>query len=103
MGDDDPSKVALVLAAGLGTRMRSRTAKVLHPVAGSPMLAHVLATVRAAGARPVVVLSKESEAARAILPADVPVAMQDPPRGTGDAVRAALAAVPDLGGPAFIV
>ena len=56
----------IVLAAGLGTRMRSQTPKVLHPVAGKPLLAHVLDAVRAAGARPVVVLSKESEAGRTV-------------------------------------
>jgi bifunctional UDP-N-acetylglucosamine pyrophosphorylase/glucosamine-1-phosphate N-acetyltransferase len=92
----------IVLAAGLGTRMRSPTPKVLHLVAGKPLLAHVLETLRAAGARPVVVLSKESEPARAIV-GDAVVAMQDPPRGTGDAVRVALDAVPDKTGEAFIV
>lgn len=102
--DSDTSRVtALVLAAGLGTRMRSRTCKVLHPAAGRPLLSHVLSAVEAAGAVPAVVLSKESEAARAILPAGTVVARQDPPRGTGDAVRVALEAIPDQGGPAFIV
>jgi len=102
--DSDTSRVtALVLAAGLGTRMRSRTCKVLHPVAGRPLLSHVLAAVEAAGAVPVVVLSEESEPARAILPSGTVVARQDPPKGTGDAVRVALDAIPDLGGPAFIV
>jgi bifunctional UDP-N-acetylglucosamine pyrophosphorylase/glucosamine-1-phosphate N-acetyltransferase len=94
--------LGIVLAAGLGTRMRSQTPKVLHPVAGKPLLSHVLDTVRAAGARPVVVLSKESEPARAIV-GDAVVAMQDPPRGTGDAVRVALGAIPDASGEAFIV
>jgi bifunctional UDP-N-acetylglucosamine pyrophosphorylase/glucosamine-1-phosphate N-acetyltransferase len=93
----------IVLAAGLGTRMRSRTAKVLHLVAGKPLLSHVLDAVRGAGARPVVVLSKESEPARAIVGDDAVVALQDPPRGTGDAVRVALAAIPDRSGEAFIV
>jgi len=93
----------IVLAAGLGTRMRSQTPKVLHLVAGRPLLAHVLDTVRAAGARPVVVLSKESEPARAIVGDDAVVAMQDPPRGTGDAVRVALEAIPDKSGEVFIV
>lgn len=102
--DSDTSRVrALVLAAGLGTRMRSRTCKVLHPAAGRPLLSHVLSAVEAAGAVPVVVLSQESEPARSILPPGTVVARQDPPRGTGDAVRVALEAIPDLGGPAFIV
>lgn len=93
----------IVLAAGLGTRMRSQTPKVMHLVAGKPLLSHVLDAVRGAGARPVVVLSKESEPARAIVGDTAVVAMQDPPRGTGDAVRVALGAIPDGSGEAFIV
>ncbi|MEO8633265.1 MAG: bifunctional UDP-N-acetylglucosamine diphosphorylase/glucosamine-1-phosphate N-acetyltransferase GlmU [Chloroflexota bacterium] len=93
----------IVLAAGLGTRMRSQVPKVLHLVAGKPLLSHVLGAVRSAGARPVVVLSKESEPARAIVGDGGVVAMQDPPRGTGDAVRVALGAIPDASGEAFIV
>ena len=93
----------IVLAAGLSTRMRSQTSKVLHPVAGKPLLSHVLDAVRGAGARPVVVLSKESEPARAIVGEDAVVVLQDPPRGTGDAVRVALTAIPDASGEAFIL
>ncbi|WP_165795722.1 NTP transferase domain-containing protein, partial [Methylobacterium frigidaeris] len=44
------SLLAVVLAAGKGTRMRSALPKVLHPIAGRPMLAHVLASVAEAGA-----------------------------------------------------
>src|SRR5438094_5536506 len=94
---------AIVLAAGLGTRMRSQTSKVMHLVAGKPLLAHVLEAVRGAGGRPVVVLSKQSASARAIVGDGAIVAMQDPPRGTGDAVRVALDAIPDPSGEAFIV
>ena len=93
----------IVLAAGLSTRMRSQTSKVLHLVAGKPLLSHVLGAVRGAGARPVVVLSKESEPARAIVGDDAVVVLQDPPRGTGDAVRVALTAIPDGSGEAFIL
>ncbi len=95
--------LAFVLAAGLGTRMRSRTAKVLHAAAGKPLLSHVLDMLLAAGMRPVVVLSPESEAARAVIPAGVPVAMQDPPLGTGDAVRVALGTVADGAGECHVV
>jgi len=95
--------VAFVLAAGLGTRMRSRVPKVMHPIAGRPLLGHVLAAVAEVGASPVVVLSRESDAARAILPAGTAVAVQDPPRGTGDAVRAGLAACAEASAVAFIV
>ena len=93
----------IVLAAGLGTRLRSQTPKVLHLVAGKPLLSHVLDAVRGAGARPIVVLSKESEPARAMVGDGAVVAMQDPPQGTGDAVRVALGAIPDSSGDAFIV
>jgi bifunctional UDP-N-acetylglucosamine pyrophosphorylase/glucosamine-1-phosphate N-acetyltransferase len=92
-----------VLAAGMGTRMKSKTPKVLHPLAGRPLLAHVLDTVRGVGARPVVVLSKESEPAKALLADGARSVLQDPPRGTGDAVRVALEAEPAKSGTAFIV
>lgn len=102
MTDPQPP-VAFILAAGLGTRMRSRTCKVLHRAAGRPLLSLVLDTVAEVGARPVVVLSRESEAAKEVLPADARVVMQDPPRGTGDALRAALSATPDASGRCYIV
>ena len=56
---------AIVLAAGEGTRMRSTTPKVLHPLLGRPMLAYVLdAAVEATGQRPVVVYSPATVAVR---------------------------------------
>jgi bifunctional UDP-N-acetylglucosamine pyrophosphorylase/glucosamine-1-phosphate N-acetyltransferase len=80
---------AVVLAAGKGTRMKSALSKVLHAVAGLPMVHHVLGVARAAGAaRNVVVLAKGMDAvAAAVRPAEV--AIQDPPLGTGHAVLAA--------------
>ncbi|MEO8462123.1 MAG: bifunctional UDP-N-acetylglucosamine diphosphorylase/glucosamine-1-phosphate N-acetyltransferase GlmU [Chloroflexota bacterium] len=93
--------VAVVLAAGLGTRMRSSTPKVLHPLCGRPMLAYVLdawADIddESALPAPVVVYSPPtSEVRDAALPHEPTFALQDTPRGTADAVRAALAAVPD--------
>ena len=95
--------MAFVLAAGLGTRMRSKTCKVLHHVAGRPMLSHVLDVCAAVSAAPVVVLSRESEPARAVLAAGTAVAIQEPPRGTGDAVRVALEATEARDGVAFVV
>ena len=97
------SPLGIVLAAGLGTRMRSSVPKVLHTAAGRPLLLHVLDALAAAGARPLVVLSKESEPARAVLPEGTAVVLQDPPRGTGDAVRVALAATADASEEAFVV
>ena len=95
---------AVVLAAGLGTRMRSATPKVLHQLCGRPMLAYVLdawaetasaADGGAPAARPVVVYSPAVDAIREPFADRADFALQDEPRGTGDAVRAALPSVPD--------
>ena len=93
---------AVVLAAGLGTRMRSRTPKILHPLCGRPMLAYVLdawddanAATGQRSVAPVVVYSPATEAIREIVGERGRLALQDVPRGTGDAVRVALAAVPE--------
>ena len=99
----------MILAAGLGTRMRSRVPKVLHPLCGRPMLAYVLdawaatAAVDATDGDPpereaadgstVVVVSPATEAVRGVVDGDVRIALQASPKGTGDAVRAALAEV----------
>jgi bifunctional UDP-N-acetylglucosamine pyrophosphorylase/glucosamine-1-phosphate N-acetyltransferase len=95
--------LGIVLAAGLGTRMRSQTPKVMHTAAGRPLLSHILATLDELGARPLVVLSRESSPARSLLSNGAQVAMQDPPRGTGDAVRVALEAAKEASGTALIV
>ncbi|MFO0349849.1 MAG: bifunctional UDP-N-acetylglucosamine diphosphorylase/glucosamine-1-phosphate N-acetyltransferase GlmU [Alphaproteobacteria bacterium] len=89
---------AVILAAGKGTRMKSALPKVLHPVAGLPMVHHVLGVARAAGAsQTVVVLAKGMDAvAAAVAPARV--AIQDPPLGTGHAVLAARAEVAGFSG-----
>jgi len=87
------------MAAGQGKRMRSARPKVLHPLAGRPLVAHVLAAARSLAPRAVVVVvGPASETVRAALAApDIAFATQDPPRGTGDAVRIALAALPEDG------
>ncbi|HEY3218841.1 MAG TPA: bifunctional UDP-N-acetylglucosamine diphosphorylase/glucosamine-1-phosphate N-acetyltransferase GlmU [Candidatus Limnocylindria bacterium] len=98
--------LGIVLAAGSGTRMRSRTPKVWHTAAGRPLLVHVLATLRELGARPVVVLPPRISSAGSLVETFMPdalVATQDPPRGTGDAVRVALDAAKDKSGEALIV
>jgi bifunctional UDP-N-acetylglucosamine pyrophosphorylase/glucosamine-1-phosphate N-acetyltransferase len=91
--------VAVVLAAGLGTRMKSAVPKVLHPLCGRPMLAYVLdawASTEdgATDARPIVVYSPPVAALTDVFADRAVFALQEDPRGTGDAVRAALAAVP---------
>lgn len=87
----DPATVAVVLAAGLGTRMKSRTPKVLHPLLGRPMLAYVLAAAQeATGTRPLVVYSPATAAVREAFGDAADFVLQGEPRGTGDAVRAAV-------------
>src|SRR5512138_690437 len=82
----------IVLAAGLGKRMRSRLPKVLHPLAGRPLLAHVLDTARALGPRrTIVVHGHGAEAVRAAFDgAGVQWVLQAEQLGTGHAVQQAL-------------
>jgi bifunctional UDP-N-acetylglucosamine pyrophosphorylase/glucosamine-1-phosphate N-acetyltransferase len=84
------------MAAGLGTRMKSRTPKLLHRLAGRPMVAYVVdAGEEATGRRPVVVTSPATAGVRDALGDVADYALQAEPRGTGDAVASALAAIPD--------
>ena len=86
---------AVVLAAGQGTRMRSRLPKVLHPLAGMRMLEHVLGSLAAAGLEHcVVVTGHGAELVEEALAGRVPTVRQEPQLGTADAVRIGLAAVP---------
>ncbi|HTY02678.1 MAG TPA: bifunctional UDP-N-acetylglucosamine diphosphorylase/glucosamine-1-phosphate N-acetyltransferase GlmU [Rhodocyclaceae bacterium] len=82
----------VILAAGKGKRMRSDLPKVLHPIAGKPMLAHVLATARKlAATRICVVYGHGGEQVREALAADdLTWAKQEPQLGTGHAVLQAL-------------
>ncbi|HET7474195.1 MAG TPA: bifunctional UDP-N-acetylglucosamine diphosphorylase/glucosamine-1-phosphate N-acetyltransferase GlmU [Candidatus Limnocylindrales bacterium] len=91
-----PRVAAVVMAAGLGTRMRSRTPKLLHELAGRPMVAYVVDAAReATGTTPLVVTSPATAGVRDALGTDVEYALQAEPRGTGDAVATAVAALPD--------
>src|SRR5882757_11152444 len=93
--------IVFVMAAGMGTRMKSDMAKVLHRVAGRPMLHWVVTAARAAGAdRVVAILGHKADAVKAALDASfgagaVEVALQTEQRGTGHAVQCALPAVRD--------
>ncbi|MEO5833987.1 MAG: bifunctional UDP-N-acetylglucosamine diphosphorylase/glucosamine-1-phosphate N-acetyltransferase GlmU [Nakamurella sp.] len=92
----------VVLAAGAGTRMRSSLPKVMHPLAGRPLLWHALTTAR--GVQPehlVAVIGHGREAVGAYLAAtlpDVDTAIQDQQLGTGHAVDCALAVLGPLTG-----
>ncbi|MGH8850700.1 MAG: bifunctional UDP-N-acetylglucosamine diphosphorylase/glucosamine-1-phosphate N-acetyltransferase GlmU [Casimicrobiaceae bacterium] len=79
-----------ILAAGQGKRMRSALPKVLHPLGGRPLLAHVLATARKLEPRSICVVAGEDEVRERFADADLRWARQEPPRGTGDALRCAL-------------
>jgi len=100
----------VVLAAGKGTRMRSTLAKVLHPLAGVPLLAHVLNAVEAipsslafapyaklpSSSRPIVVLGNGATQVEAVFGERCLYAIQEEQLGTGHAVLAARNAVEKL-------
>lgn len=93
------SLVAIVLAAGQGTRMNSRLPKVLHSAAGRPLVYYAVAAAFEAGAELALVVTSgnpliESELVRHLPKDRLRFATQDPPRGTGDAARIGLAQVP---------
>ena len=89
----------VVLAAGQGTRMKSTKPKVMHELAGLPLLGHVLTTANALGAAHVVpVVRHEKEAISAYITEFFPTAViaeQDEIPGTGRAVECGLAALPN--------
>jgi bifunctional UDP-N-acetylglucosamine pyrophosphorylase/glucosamine-1-phosphate N-acetyltransferase len=79
----------VILAAGEGTRMRSAVPKVLHPILGRPMILWPILAAREAGAGRVVVIDGPKRSLNGLLPDGVEVAVQEEPKGTGDAVKAA--------------
>src|SRR5436853_7095671 len=79
---------AVILAAGHGTRMRSRTPKVLHPICGRPMIDWVLAAVEGAGAKDVKVIANPHHAdVAAHLNGRVELIYQRDPKGTAHALQ----------------
>ena len=84
----DTPLAAVVMAGGLGTRMRSAVPKHFHEILGRRMVDWVIATGRETGAEPVVVVASQS-ARDDFGSSDVVVAVQETPLGTGDAVRSA--------------
>lgn len=99
------SLAVVILAAGRGTRLRSRQPKVLHAIGQVPLLSHVLATAAALRpARCVVVLGREMEAVAALCARHgAETVLQDPPRGTGDAVAAASGLLAAHRGPVLVL
>src|SRR5579862_4141220 len=80
----------VLLAAGLGTRMKSERAKVLHAVCGRPMIEYPVELARAVGSERVIgVLGHQHEAVRAAVRGEIEVALQLEQRGTGHALMQA--------------
>lgn len=107
-----PPAVVIVLAAGEGTRMRSRLPKVLHQVCGRPLLGHVIAAAERVDATEVLVVVGHARervtAALAEAHPAVRICVQAEQRGTGHAVRVALEqlreqGVAPAGGPVVVV
>lgn len=81
---------AIILAAGKGTRMKSKYPKVIHNVCGKEMVNHVIGVSKKSGVNDIVViLGHESDAVKEILPKDTLIAMQTEQLGTGHAVKMA--------------
>ena len=88
---------AIILAAGKGTRMKSDLHKVLHPIAGRPMLMHLMASVDALNpAKKVVVVGSGKDQLAAALAGSAELAVQEPQLGTGHAVQQAEGALAAL-------
>ena len=97
---------SIVLAAGKGTRMKSGVIKVLHPVAGLPMITWPVAAARAAGSGPIVlVIGHQANAVQGVFrgATDIRCAMQEEQLGTGHAVACALDALPGFRGTVLIL
>ena len=94
----------IVLAAGKGTRMKSDLHKVLHPIAGRPMLEHLLASVaELAPARQVVVVGSGRDQLETALNGRASLAVQDPQLGTAHAVQQAESALAGFAGDVLIL
>ncbi len=104
MSDAKRPIAAIVLAAGKGTRMKSDTHKVLHPVAGRPMIEHLLASLaELAPERTVVIVGDLRDQLKEALGGRVEMAVQDPQLGTGHAVQQAEGALGGFPGDVLIL
>lgn len=95
---------AVILAAGKGTRMKSDTHKVLHPIAGRPMLLHLMASVDALDpAKKVVIVGDKADQLEKALAGSADLAVQEPQLGTGHAVQQAEGALTGFDGDVLIL
>lgn len=105
-GTDSSELAVVILAAGKGTRMKSDLPKVLHPLAGRPLLGHVLALADALGAsRKVAVIGYQAQLVRQAFAArgDLLYAVQEPQLGTGHAMMAAAPALAGFAGRVLVL
>jgi len=93
----------LIMAAGHGTRMRSATPKVLHPLAGRPMIEWVIQAARAAGADRVMCVTRPGDGVAQGLPETVECVEQTEGEGTGAAVLAAGDELREAGGTVVVL
>jgi bifunctional UDP-N-acetylglucosamine pyrophosphorylase/glucosamine-1-phosphate N-acetyltransferase len=99
----DPLAV-VVLAAGKGTRMKSERHKMLHPIAGRPMLLHLLDSAAQLGPeRQVIVIGSGREQFEPVLGEAATIAVQEPQLGTGHAVQQAEAALQGFAGDVLVL
>jgi len=104
MMDAERPIAAVILAAGKGTRMLSQRHKVLHEIAGRPMIEHLLAQVaQLAPARQVAVVGEYREQLQARLGERVAYAVQEPQLGTGHAVQQAADALAGFDGDVLVL
>src|SRR5438128_2183240 len=101
---DESRAVAVILAAGKSTRMRSRLPKPLHPICGRPLTRHVVEACRSAGVdRVIVIIGHEAEAVRAGLGGDLEYAIQVEQRGSGHAAQCAESLLRGFKGTALVL
>jgi bifunctional UDP-N-acetylglucosamine pyrophosphorylase/glucosamine-1-phosphate N-acetyltransferase len=95
---------AVILAAGKGTRMKSDLHKVLHPIAGRPMLMHLMASVdELEPAKKVVIVGDKADQLEKALAGSADLAVQEPQLGTGHAVQQAEGALTGFDGDVLIL
>ena len=94
----------IILAAGKGTRMKSDLHKVLHPIAGRPMLMHLMASAaQLSPARQVVVAGHGRDQLEKALGTTATIAVQDPQLGTAHAVQQAEGALAGFDGDVLVL
>ena len=96
---------ALILAAGMGTRMKSKVCKVLHSIAGRPMISYIIDAVGLLGSEKIVVVigHQSEEVEKAVIEEKVEFALQDPQLGTAHAVAAASESFKNFSGDILIL